>query len=1039
MKTKQMTNKDQKTILLVEDEPVTSIVEKNILEKHGYNVITADTGGKAIETVEATPSIDLILMDINLGSGMDGATAAEKILKTHDLPLIFLSSHTEREVIEKIEKITSYGYIVKTSGNTVLIASIKMAFRLFEAQMKNKEQAQMLRESERNLSMTLKSIGDAVIATDTQGRIVRMNTVAEQLTGWNMGEALGRPLDEVFHIINQHTRQRVENPVAKVLQTGKTHGLANDTVLVSRQGTEYVIADSVAAIVDDKTGQTVGVVLVFRDVTEDHVVREALRESEERYRVLFEGSATGILMANVENKQFDYANPSICRMLGYTKEELTRLGIADIHPKDALEHVVAEFEAQMRGEKILASALPCLRKDGTVFYADIISAVLVSSGKSWGVGFFNDITERKQAEEALKHERLLLSSVIKGTNVGTWEWNVQTGKTVFNDRWAEIIGYTLEELTPISIETWMKYAHPDDLKVSGAILEKHFKGELGYYEFESRMKHKDGRWVWVLDRGRVATWNADGKPLLMFGTHQDITERKQAEGIIQKQKEEQQVILDSVPAWIFYKDKENRFLRVNEAFCKVMGLPKEQLEGKTLWDFYPKDQADAYWKDDLEVINSGQPKRNIIEPLTLSDRALWVQTDKILYRDASGNIAGIIGFTLDITERKQAEEALRASRNLLQSIVENVPIRVFWKDTELRYLGCNTAFARDAGMSRSEDILGKDDFQMGWREQAERYQADDKRVMDSDTPKIGYEEPQTTPDGHPILLRTSKVPLHDVEGRVFGILGIYDDITESKRMEEKLKDVRKKLVQSDKLAAVGLMAAGVAHEINNPLAVIMSSIQMLLERIKKEGAANIDSNIYTKALDMTERATNRCRKIVAGLLVFSAPARFQLDPIDIREVVEESLDILKDQIKAHKVKIIRDFASHLPLLKADKYKLGGVFSNLITNACDAMPEGGQLKITTRLSQPRTEALREAVDEARKTVEIEFSDTGEGISEENMIRIFDPFFTTKDTNKGTGLGLSICYGIIKEHGGFIDVKSEKGKGTTFIVTLPVGTE
>ncbi len=400
MKTKQMTNKDQKTILLVEDEPVTSIVEKNILEKHGYNVITADTGGKAIETVEATPSIDLILMDINLGSGMDGATAAEKILKTHDLPLIFLSSHTEREVIEKIEKITSYGYIVKTSGNTVLIASIKMAFRLFEAQMKNKEQAQMLRESERNLSMTLKSIGDAVIATDTEGRIVRMNTVAEQLTGWNMGEALGRPLDEVFHIINQHTRQRVENPVAKVLQTGKTHGLANDTVLVSRQGTEYVIADSVAAIVDDKTGQTVGVVLVFRDVTEDHVVREALRESEERYRVLFEGSATGILMANVENKQFDYANPSICRMLGYTKEELTRLGIADIHPKDALEHVVAEFEAQMRGEKILASALPCLRKDGTVFYADIISAALVSSGKSWGVGFFDDITERKQAEEA---------------------------------------------------------------------------------------------------------------------------------------------------------------------------------------------------------------------------------------------------------------------------------------------------------------------------------------------------------------------------------------------------------------------------------------------------------------------------------------------------------------------------------------------------------------------------------------------------------------------------------------------------------------
>lgn len=142
---------------------------------------------------------------------------------------------------------------------------------------------------------------------------------------------------------------------------------------------------------------------------------------------------------------------------------------------------------------------------------------------------FVDISARKKAEEALAHERQRLDSILKGTNAGTWEWNVQTGEVVFNERWAEIIGYTLAELAPVSIATWTNLAHPDDLKTSDALLERHFKGELPYYEFEIRMRHKDGRWIWVLDRGKVSSWTPDGKPLIMSGTHQDITARKQAE------------------------------------------------------------------------------------------------------------------------------------------------------------------------------------------------------------------------------------------------------------------------------------------------------------------------------------------------------------------------------------------------------------------------------------------------------------------------------------------------------------------------------
>jgi len=132
-------------------------------------------------------------------------------------------------------------------------------------------------------------------------------------------------------------------------------------------------------------------------------------------------------------------------------------------------------------------------------------------------------------EEQIINDKKRMQNIIDGTNVGTWEWNIQTGEAIFNERWAQIIGYTLAELNPISIKTWQKYSHPDDLKQSDKLLDDYFAGKLSHYEFESRMKHKDGRWIWVIDRGGVISHTIDGKPLMMFGTHSDISERKQAE------------------------------------------------------------------------------------------------------------------------------------------------------------------------------------------------------------------------------------------------------------------------------------------------------------------------------------------------------------------------------------------------------------------------------------------------------------------------------------------------------------------------------
>ena len=165
----------------------------------------------------------------------------------------------------------------------------------------------------------------------------------------------------------------------------------------------------------------------------------------------------------------------------------------------------------------------------------------------------HELVERQRAEVLLATERQRLAYILEGTNVGTWEWNVQTGDTVFNERWAGIIGYSLAELAPVSIDTRLKFAHPDDLEMSRHLLGRHFRKELPYYECEARMRHKNGSWVWVLDRGKVATWTEDGKPLVMSGTHQDITARKQAEEEIHHLATHD--VLTELPSLILAKDR----------------------------------------------------------------------------------------------------------------------------------------------------------------------------------------------------------------------------------------------------------------------------------------------------------------------------------------------------------------------------------------------------------------------------------------------------------------------------------------------------
>lgn len=248
---------------------------------------------------------------------------------------------------------------------------------------------------------------------------------------------------------------------------------------------------------------------------------------------------------------------------------------------------------------------------------------------------------------------------------------------------------------------------------------------------------------------------------------------------------EQQMILDSIPAWVFYKDKENRFISVNRKFCQVMGKTRKELEGRSMWDLYPKEQADAFWRDDQAVIASGQPKTNIIEPLKIGDKEYWVQTDKIPYRDQNGKIIGVIGFTIDITEQKKTEDKLKESRLFLDQIINSVGDPIFVKDRKHRWVLLNDAFCAFMGKQR-EELLGKSDHEFFPKAEADIFWEKDEAVFSSGRNNIN-EESFTDAKGMPHTIVTHKTLYTDENGSQH-IVGVISDITSRKQSEMAVKE-----------------------------------------------------------------------------------------------------------------------------------------------------------------------------------------------------------------------------------------------------------
>lgn len=441
----------------------------------------------------------------------------------------------------------------------------------------------------------------------------------------------------------------------------------------------------------------------------------------------------------------------------------------------------------------------------------------------------------------------------------------------------------------------------------------------------------------------------------------------------------------------------------------------------------------------------------------------------------------------ELAKRQQVEDALRHSQQLLQLAMDTLPEAIFWKDLNSVYLGCNQNFAEDAGIKALDDIVGKNDYDMPWKtEEADSYRECDRQVMAANKAELGIIEPQLHSNGGQTWLETNKAPLRDANGKVIGILGTYQDITQRRQNEIELQELNQKLrqntielnaalnelqqsqlllIQTEKMSALGNLVAGVAHEINNPVGFLVGNLKpaqefvadllglvdLYQETFPSPGEAieneieNIDLDYIRedlpKLLLSMKEGTKRIRNISTSLGTFSRADTVKPTDYNLHEGIDSTLLILKHRLKANEdrpeIEVSLQYG-RLPMVECFAGQLNQVFMNLLANAIDVLDESSQGRSFADLkTHPNRITITTTVSENEHQILVRIADNGNGIPETVLPKIFEQYFTTKGVGKGTGIGLAISHQIVtQKHGGQLTAHSQLGQGAEFVISLPL---
>uniref|UniRef100_Q01WP9 histidine kinase n=1 Tax=Solibacter usitatus (strain Ellin6076) TaxID=234267 RepID=Q01WP9_SOLUE len=902
----------------------------------------------------------------------------------------------------------------------------------------------------------------------SDGAFVDANDIFTSLTGWSCKEVIGHKAPEL-QLVDGATAARLRSQLEAC---GELHNA--ETTVRTRSGELRKVLLS-TALVELRSG--LHAITTFVDITERKRAEDELREHKRRLAAIIEHEPECVTVMDAEGRLLEM-NPAGLAMLDVES-------LAEAQEKPLVDYVSPEYRAvfQRLQKKVLSGGSGTLEfelvgRRGTHRWLETHAAPLRDAAGHVEalLSVTVDMTRHKAAEEELREKHGQLQSALELARAGVWHWNSRTDRVRTIQGSGPVSGLPKSSY-PSNRAAFLLLVHPDDRADIAGKLER--ARSTGEFAAEFRIVLPDGSTRWVAARGR-AVRDSSGAAVGLAGVDRDITEQRRAERRIRqlnrvysvlsdinetivRESNRQRMLSEACRiavesgefrlAWIGLRSEPGGRIEVaahagaTEDTVELLHLMSEEEPGHDECAFtayametgrhgvcndLARDERAAPWRE--MALQRGYRGMASL-PLKSGGAVIGIfnlyagepdffDADELRLLD---ELALDISFALEIydreTKRGWAEQVLRESEERFRQLAENIQ-EVFWMTADQKILYVSPAYERIWGRPRS--ALYEDP-----RSWIEAVHPDDRGQILQAAKVIqkggNYDETYRIqrPDGTVRWIHDHAFPVRDERGEIVRIVGTAEDITERRQLEEQYR-------QAQKMEAIGQLAGGVAHDFNNLLTVIHGYGSLLLAGKESTSGTSLAAQEIVLA---AERAANLTRQ----LLAFGRRQVMQPRSLDLTEVVSSLTSMLQRVLGANIRLQLIPHGSPL-ITRADSGMLDQVLMNLVVNACDAMPDGGQLTIeTTERTFTQREARRIPDARAGRYVSLRVTDTGSGISPESLPHIFEPFFTTKQPGKGTGLGLSTVFGIVKQHGGWVQVKSEVGRGTSFQIFLPAAEE
>jgi PAS domain S-box-containing protein len=739
--------------------------------------------------------------------------------------------------------------------------------------------------------------------------------------------------------------------------------------------------------------------------------RRGLAETTETLKSIIDSSPLAIIAVDNAGK-VEMWNRSAERIFGWAEDEVRGRPNPIVPVERIDEYRLREQTAS--GSGCVVKELSRLRKDGSPITISLSMAALRDArGHATGtMAVIADISEHKLAAEALQEREQRLQAIFQQAAVGIVEATIDGKPLMLNQKFCEMLGYTEDELQQKSL---LDITSPDDVEASLQSVERVLRAETQSSLIEKSYVRKDGSRVSANVSISVVRDSA-GTPLCCIGIVEDTTERKQAEKALRESEERFRMIYEHAAVGIARISLDGRWLTVNQSLCAILGYTQTELLERTFQEMtHPEDLAASVSLRKSLLVGRREAYTQDKRYTRKDGSSVWARVSVSLVRDSSGDPEYFLSVIEDISERKQAEQALVRLATAVEQAAENIVITDI--DGTIQYV--NPAFERTTGYPRCEVIGQNPSLLKSGNQDKAFYKAlwDTIRKGDVWTGHFANRKK----DGSLYEEEATISPVRDASGKLVNFVAVKRDVTKEVGLENQL-------VQAQKMEAIGTLAGGIAHDFNNLLTVIIGYSQFSLARLRK------DEPLYSEIKEI-EVAGMRAAELTSQLLAFSRKQVTQPTVLDLNVVVTDLKKMLQRLI-GEDIDLTAVLDLELGSVKADPGQIQQVIMNLVVNARDAMPNGGKLTIETHNVEFTGDyAARHIEAVPGSYVMIAISDTGSGMNEETRSHIFEPFFTTKEFGKGTGLGLSMVYGIVKQNGGFIWVYSEPDRGTTFKIYLP----